>query len=253
MKVLIIEDEILTAKDLARTILIIDPDIEIMDTIQTVEDTINYLRNNPEPDLIFSDIQLGNQLSFDIFKKLKTNVPVIFFTAYNKYAIEAFKANGIDYILKPFTTDTISSALEKFQSLKEKFGKTKDEISSILQNFEDNITKKNKAILVYIADKIIPIQISNIAVFYIENEITYAHTFESKQYIIYDKLDDLEKSNIYEYFRANRQILINRKAIKDVSNYFNRKLLINLTFAFKKQIIISKLRTSDFLRWLAKY
>lgn len=252
MNVIIIEDELPTAKDLMRTIKSIDDDIEIVAILQTVEDALNYLMNKSDIDLIFSDILLGNQLSFEIFKKVKTNIPVIFCTAYDEYALEAFKANGIDYLLKPFNKNNISKALDKFQSLKEKFNQGEQDLSTVLEKVEQNIRKNKSSILVYAGDKIIPIDITTIALFYVVNKSTFAYTFETKQHLVKENLDYLEEVNKPNFFRTNRQFLINRKAVKDVSQYFNRKLLVNLKIPFNEKIIVSKLRTSDLMKWLTE-
>ncbi len=252
MRVIIIEDELFTAKDLERTVKTVEPNIEVIAILQSVEEAIDYFKNNGEPDLIFSDIQLGKHLSFEIFKKIKISAPVIFCTAYNEYALEAFNSNGIDYLLKPFNKNSIEKTLEKYQNLKQKFNKSQDEISIILNKIERKITNKSSSIVVFVGDKIIPIEISNIAVFYVENEITYALTFDNKKYSVNEKLETLETNNVQSFFRANRQFLINRKAIKDAANYFNRKLIVNLSITFEQQIIISKLRKADFLAWLTE-
>jgi DNA-binding LytR/AlgR family response regulator len=251
MKVLIIEDELLTAKDLERTIKNIEPDIEIAGIAETVEDAIEFLKNNTETDLIFSDIQLGKHLSFEIFRNIKTNIPVIFCTAYNEYALEAFDTFSIDYILKPFNKNTIEKALGKYHNLKQKFSEKSNNFNSILDSIEQKITKKSSSILIYSGDKIIPLPISEIAVFYIENEITYCIGFDSKKSIINDKLDKLEEKCGNSFFRANRQFLVNRKSIKDAEQYFNRKMLINLNIPFNDKIIISKMKVAEFLNWLS--
>jgi len=251
MKILIIEDELLTAKDLERTIKVVEPDFEIVGIIETVEDAIEFLNDNNGIDLIFSDIQLGKHLSFEIFKKTKHNIPIIFCTAYNEYALDAFNANGIDYILKPFNKNSITKALEKYQNLKLKFSEKSNNINAIIETIEQKLTNKTGSVLVYSGDKIIPLQITEIAVFYIENEITYCFTFDQKLLIINDKLDKLEEKCGNSFFRANRQFLVNRKAVKDAQQYFNRKMLINLNIPFKNEIIISKLRVTDFLNWLS--
>jgi len=251
MNVLIIEDELLTANDLERTIKTVEPNIEIIGIAETVEDTVEFLKENNEIDLIFSDIQLGKHLSFEIFKKTNHKIPVIFCTAYNEYALDAFNANGIDYVLKPFNKNSIAKALEKYQNLKMKFSEKSNNFNAILDTIEQKLTNKSGSVLVYSGDKIIPLQISEIAVFYIENEITYCFTFEQKQLSINDKLDKLEEKCGNTFFRANRQFLVNRKAIKDAQQYFNRKMLINLNIPFKNEIIISKLRITEFLNWLS--
>jgi len=251
MKILIIEDEKLTAKDLANTIRVIEPDAEILPILYSVEDALDFLQQNPEIDLIFSDIELGDGLSFDIFQKTQNNTPVIFCTAYEQYTLEAFKTAGIDYILKPFNKLSVEKTLIKYKNLKEKFSQSATTLDTVISTIKNNLTKTNPSVIVHQGDKIIPINCQQIALFFIENDIVFAYTFESKKYVINQKLDALEKLYVPIFFRANRQFLINRKAVKDASQYFNRKMIAHLTIPFAEQIIVGKLKTTDFLQWLA--
>lgn len=251
MKVIIIEDEKLTAKDLAKTLVAIDADIEIVATIHSVEEGLAFFQNDYESDLIFSDIELGDGLSFDIFHKHQNVSPIIFCTAYQQYMLDAFKTAGIDYVLKPFSKVSIEKALLKFNSLKENFEKPTSDITIVYDAIKNNLLGKVSSIIVHQGDKIIPINGNDIALFFIENECTFAFTFEQKKYLVNQKMESLEKT-FPDFFRANRQFLVNRKAIKDASQYFNRKMLANLNVPFKEQIIISKLKTTDFIQWLAK-
>ncbi|TAH20777.1 MAG: DNA-binding response regulator [Cytophagales bacterium] len=250
MRVVIIEDEKLTAKDLAKTLVAIDADIEIVTTIYSVEEGLLFFQNTPELDLIFSDIELGDGLSSDIFQKHQNTTPIIFCTAYQQYTLDAFKTAGIDYVLKPFSKVTIEKALMKFKSLKEKFEKPSTDLSNIYASLRNTLLGKTASIIVHQGDKIIPISGNDIALFYIENENVFAFTFEQKKYLVNQKLESLEKT-FPDFFRVNRQFLINRKAVKDASQYFNRKMLANLTIPFKEQIIIGKLKTTEFIQWLA--
>lgn len=250
MRVVIIEDEKLTAKDLAKTLVAIDADIEIVTTIYSVEEGLLFFQNTPELDLIFSDIELGDGLSFDIFQKHQNTTPIIFCTAYQQYTLDAFKTAGIDYVLKPFSKAAIEKALMKFKSLKEKFEKPTADLSNIYASLKNTLLGKTASVIVHQGDKIIPISGNDIALFYIENESVFAFTFEQKKHLVNQKMESLEKT-FPDFFRANRQFLISRKAVKDASQYFNRKMLANLTIPFKEQIIISKLKTTEFVQWLA--
>ena len=250
MKILIIEDEKLTAKDLANTIKIIEPDAEILPIIYSVEDALDFLQQKPEIDLIFSDIELGDGLSFDIFQKTQNTTPIIFCTAYQQYTLEAFKTAGIDYILKPFNKLSVEKTLLKYKKLKEKFSQSSTDFNVAISSIKNNLTNTNPSVIVHQGDKIIPIKCQQIALFFIENDIVSAYTFESKKYVINQKLDALEKLFVPLFFRANRQFLINRTAVKDASQYFNRKMTANLTIPFTEQIIIGKLKAKEFVNWL---
>jgi two-component system, LytTR family, response regulator LytT len=252
MKIAIIEDEKLTAKDLARTITAIEPDAEIVASLPSVELAIEFLSKNKDIDLIFSDVQLGDGLSFIIFEKVQNKTPIIFCTAYNEYALEAFKTVGIDYLLKPFSKTSVSKSLEKYHSLKEHLTPPQQDISSLMNLFKNQLNpSKTPSVIMQQGDRIIPLEGSDIALFYIEDNYVFAYTFDQKNHILSQKLDVLEKTFSPSFFRANRQFLINRKAVKDASHSFNRKIEVNLLFPFKEQIIVGKLKVTAFLEWLA--
>jgi DNA-binding LytR/AlgR family response regulator len=247
MNIVIIEDEKITADDLAETIKKIQPGAVISCILSSVKTSVDYFRGNEAPDLIFSDIQLGDGLSFEIFRSVKVNAPVIFCTAYDEYALNAFRSNGIDYVLKPFTAKSISEALDKYHTLKQTFSDEKHYKAII-----DTLMNRDipKAILVHQNDKIMPMRLEEIALFYIENEITYLITFGNRSYMINKYLDELEAMCGSSFFRVNRQYLVNRKAVIDASHYFSRKLSVNISIPFNEKIIVSKERTPQFLNWL---
>jgi len=252
MKIVIIEDERLTANDLADTIQQFDAGITISAKLLSVKDGIRYFQENEVPDLIFSDIQLGDGLSFEIFKATKINVPVIFCTAYDEYALTAFSTNGIDYLLKPFTLDTVSGALEKFNRL---IGSAKPQeavqLEKIVRLFENRQTENPTSILVHYKEKIIPIKFSDTAVFYLEEELVRMITFDQKIYFPKQNLEELEKMTGKKFYRANRQCLINRNAILDVSNQLGRKLWVNVSVTLKESITVSREKMPHFLKWLS--
>ena len=254
MKIIIIEDEKLTAKDLAKTIKAIDSDIEIVALLHSVEEATDFFKTNPELDLIFSDIELGDGLSFEIFEKVNNSIPIIFCTAFNEYALEAFKAVGIDYLLKPFSKNTVEKSLKKYHLLKEKFASQEDSTLNLMSLLKNKLfPTKMPSVIMQQGDKIIPLEGDKIALFYIEDNVVFAYTFDQKKYLLSQKLDVLEHTFSPIFFRANRQFLINRKAIKDASHYFNRKIVVNLTLPYDEQIIVGKLKVTSFLDWLANY
>jgi len=252
MKIVIIEDEQLTADDLSETILKVSPEVLIIARLSSVKDAVAWFRKNEQPDLIFSDIQLGDGLCFEIFRKHPITTPVIFCTAFDEYALTAFKAHGIDYILKPFDEQTIAGALTRYKELERKFLGNNKQIETILQLFENRKNQKQGSVLVYHKDKILPIKLQDIALFYLEHEITYIITFGQKTFTISKSLEELEEIAGNSFYRANRQYLINRKAIKEASQYFARKLSIALSIPFSETITVSKVKVPDFLNWLSR-
>lgn len=253
MKIVIIEDEKVTAKDLKRTLLAVEPDVEIAALLHSVEEAIEYFKEHEDTDLIFSDIQLGDGLSFEIFKKMEHQVPIIFCTAYNDYFSEAFEATGIDYILKPFNKAAIEKALAKYAALEKRFTRNNENFKEQLSLLETRITPKKSAVIIRQRDKIIPLESSAIALFFSENGYTYAYTFSQEKFVVNENLEVLENYFTPTFFRANRQYLVNRKAIIDATHFFNRKIMVNLNVPFKEQILVGKLKNTSFVEWLSQY
>jgi DNA-binding LytR/AlgR family response regulator len=248
MKIVVIEDEKITADDLIENLLEIKPNYTIVKILKSISEALAFFQQQPEVDLIFSDIQLGDGLSFDIFKKTKINVPIIFCTAHNEFAFEAFKANGIDYILKPFNIAEIKKAIEKFELLT---NKNEVSINNLLEYFSlKQPAAKNGSILVYQKDVIIPINTYDIAIVQLNNGIVKLVAFNGTTYFTTQSLEEIEKLNLLFFFRANRQFILHRNIVKDVVQHFNRKLLVRLSIPFDEQIFISKEKTPAFLAWL---
>ncbi len=252
MKIVIIEDEHLTAEDLAETILKVVPDAQITAFLYSVNSAISWLGKNEQPDLIFSDIQLGDGLCFEIFKTISVNTPVIFCTAYDEYALKAFDANGIDYILKPFDEKAIEKAFQKYLRLKDKLSGNLANLDQIIQLFENKKKQSKGSVLVYKQDKVLPVRFDDIAVFYIENEVTYLLTFNNHRYTLNQTIENIEAIVPDYFYRVNRQFLINRKSIREASRYFARKLSLSLIIPFKETITVSKNKVTDFLNWLSE-
>lgn len=250
MRIVIIEDELLTANDLAATLKKVAPQAEIVAILGAVRESIDFFEaNKTHIDLIFSDIQLGDGLSFEIFQRVAVHTPIIFCTAYDEYALNAFKVSSIHYMLKPFSVKTVSDALEKFQDLKTSLTQKNPEYDTLLNLLSNR--KGQGSVLVYQHDKILPIKIDSIALIFIEHEITYLITFENTRLVINKTLEELEHIAGPNFYRANRQYLVNRKAIKDSSQYFGRKLAINLIIPFEEKITVSKTKATEYLEWLS--
>ena len=244
MNVVIIEDEPLTAQDLKTCILAAEPSARVVAMISSVGESIAYFREQPAPDLVFSDIQLGDGLSFSIFSANEQTIPVIFCTAYDEYALDAFRAAGIDYILKPYTPKDIAAALAKFRA----FRGPSPSYTAVAQSFGN---RKQQSVLVFFKEKIVPVDVGDIALFYLRSDVTRLVTFGKQQYVVGRPLEELERTIAGRFYRVNRQYLVNRRAIKDVSQYFGRKLLLNLSIPFDEKVTVGRLKTHEFLDWLA--
>lgn len=254
MNIVIIEDELLTAEDLAEIIGRVGKDVHIAAILDSVKDAIAFFKKGQPVDLVFSDIQLGDGLSFEIFRAARVEAPIIFCTAYDEYALDAIKSNGIEYILKPFTADSIIKAIDKYHQLKKHFNPIAIDYEKIIQAITGNDIggKQANSILVYHRDKILPIGLDEVALFYIENDLTHLYCFNGKFYVVNQTLDELEQLSKANFFRINRQFLVNRRAVVDANHYQHRKYVVNLSVHFKEVLVVSKNRTSDFLQWLTR-
>lgn len=252
MKAVIIEDEQLTAEDLAAILLKLPVNLEVMKILSTVKEAIEYFNNGAQPDLIFCDIELGDGHSFEIFKHVPITAPVIFCTAYNKYALQAFENNGVGYVLKPFTRKSIKDAVDKFMALKKEITRTAADLTLLLSGIQlaQSENKKSSSLLVNWKDKIIPVKHEDIALFGIEYKTSYLITFSNQRYVLSYNLDELEQICGSSFYRANRQYLINRTAVEEAIQYTARKLFIKLKIKGEFDITVAKAKVPEFLSWL---
>lgn len=249
MNIIIIEDELKTAASLEKIVLELKPDARITGKYQSIESSVNAL-SAAIPDLIFMDIQLADGLCFDIFKSVDITCPVVFCTAYDEYSLDAFKSNGIDYILKPFSKEDIEKGLKKVDELKNFFQqKSAPDISELLTRLEPQNTKTS--FLVFKNQKYKTVHIDDIAYFSIRHETTWITCFDKQQFTINQTLEQVANTvSAKQFFRINRQYLINFKAIKEVEHHFMRKLLVSLSVETPDALLINKEKTSSFLAWM---
>jgi len=250
MKILIIEDENLAAKRLIQLIKEQLPEAEIFGNLDTVVASVQWLNENPEPDLIFLDIQLADGISFEIFEKVKIDSPIIFCTAFDQYAIKAFKLNSIDYLLKPIDPEELSHAVTKFQSGRKAPSITLDQIRHLLQPVQK--TYKNR-FLVKLGERIQTVDSQEIGFFYSEDKVTLLQTRNGKKFIIDYTLDEVEEMVDPEhFFRLNRKYISAINAIKEVFTYSNSRLKIHLENCNDNDILISRERMGPFKSWLGQ-
>ena len=250
MNVVLIEDEKLVSDDLADILHSLDGTINISHTISSVKEAVSYFKHHDTPQLIFSDIQLGDGYSFEIFKELQTETPVIYCTAFNQHALQAFENNGIAYVLKPYSRNTIKQALDKYQSLKKTFGLHQQINYDNLLAAITGQTAKPQTLLVNYKNKIIPVKIAEVACFNIDHKATSLVTLQNERYSINQSLDELEEICGNNFFRANRQFLINKAGVKEVVHYGLRKLFVTLCVETGEQVVINKVKITAFLNWL---
>ncbi|AXY75537.1 DNA-binding response regulator [Paraflavitalea soli] len=253
MTILIIEDEVQTARDLQETIVALRPSFSIAGVIDSVETGLEWFEQHAQPDLIFSDIQLGDGLAFDIFRQVRLACPVVFCTAYDQYAIQAFRNNGIDYLLKPLDEQLLKQCLDKIHLLLQKpaANTSLPDLTELLKAISGTHKSYKSTFLVSYREKLIPVNIDDILFFRVAGEVVELFTKDNQQYRMAEALDHLESLvDPALFYRANRQYLVAFKAIREVEIYFERKLLVKLVQPTADPIIISKAKATDFLTWM---
>ncbi|TJY33360.1 LytR/AlgR family response regulator transcription factor [Pontimicrobium aquaticum] len=247
MNVVIVEDEIPALEKLERYILKYDNTINILAKLTSIQDTVTWLQSHKDSvDMLFLDIQLSEGLSFEIFNQIQLEKPIIFTTAFDEFAIDAFKLNSIDYILKPITFTDVSKALTKFKDFKSILS------SSTLKNVSNAIVNKSfkDRFLVRLGNHIHSIKTNKIALFYAEGRTVFLVTTDAKKFVLDYKLEDLNQIvNPQNFMRVNRTFIINLDAIKDVIVYSNSRLKLILNVATDNDIIVSRDRVSRFKAW----
>ena len=251
MKIIIIEDEKLSADHLELLLKKIDPEIEVLARIDSVKNSVQFLQEHSVAELLFVDIHLADGLSFDIFSKVNINIPVIFTTAYDEYAIKAFKINSIDYLLKPIGLEDLKIALQKFKKLNfNQYQNRLEEMNLLYQKIQKPY--KNR-FLVKLGDSIQSVKTEDIASFIFEDGLVLLITSGGKRYVIDYTLDHLEELlNPDVFFRINRKAMIQINAIQKVSSYFNSRLKLQSTSLSDENAIVSRERVHDFKNWLDK-
>lgn len=255
MNILIIEDEIKTAKELRAMIERLDDGLRVVGVVPSVKAGTEWLRNQAPPHLIFSDIQLSDGLSFEIFRTVQVPCPVIFCTAFDHYAIQAFEVNGVDYLLKPIDENKLAGSLRKYEQMRQLMAGGALVSAQRLEMLLDQLlpTTYKSSLLVFRNEKIIPVPTKDIAFFHSAGGIVNAHTKTNQVYLIQEVLDELEPLlDPYRFFRTNRQFIVNRDVLVMAEHYFNRRLVAKLSVETPERIVVSKVKAPEFLAWMAK-
>ncbi len=246
MKVLIIEDESAAANRLAKLIQEIDPSIEVVEQLDSIESSVNWLEKHGAPDLLFMDIHLADGSSFEIFRFVKLDKPVIFTTAYDEYALQAFKVNAIDYLLKPLKKSELEQAINKYRNLQKPAEMNYQALANSLQS-----DKYNFRFLIRFGQNIKVVEFRDAAYFYTEDKITFIVTKEGKRYPVEPSLEKLEEmADPRAFFRINRQFIINIESIKEMYAYSKSRVKLKLDPPTDKETIVSTERSPVFKKWL---
>ena len=252
MNILIVEDEQRTALML-KEFIEWHPTYRVVSICDSIEMTVAYLREQQQNlDVIFMDIELSDGQCFEIFDKIAVNLPVVFCTSYDEFALKAFKNHGIDFIVKPFNIEDIRETIAKIEALKGNF--THQTYQN--PNIKAALTQKEPpqtSFLIRFREKMYPVAVSDIAFIALEHETAYLYNFKGEKHPIFKSLDEIENAiPPKQFYRINRQMIVNRNAIKEIEPYFNQKLVVQLTIQTTEQALVSRLKVAPFLSWLEK-
>ena len=251
MKILLIEDEPLAIEQLENIIMSWKGDTEIVGRIDSTESGLRWFKENETPDLILSDVQLSDGISIEIFKKVNKNLPIVFITAYDHYAIDAFKFNAIDYLLKPIDAKKLRMVLDKVESQNQVFEKIDyQKLADLVLN---KMKPSEKRFLIKFSGQLINLSSIDVAYFYTYQKMVMVMTSAGKKMPIDESLEQLEKElNKSQFFRVNRGIIINEKAIDKMVAYSRSRVKLILQPNFEEDVIVSRERTASFKNWLLK-
>jgi DNA-binding LytR/AlgR family response regulator len=251
MRILIIEDEPQAAQRLSTLVLELVPGAEILAKVDSVKKSVDWFSKNVQPDLILMDIQLADGLSFEIFQDVEVKAPVIFTTAYDEYALKAFKVNSIDYILKPVDKEELRKAIEKLRGLKKPDGDSNIALKNI-QEAVRLLTKKFKTrFVIKVGEHLRTVEVSAIRFFYSQEKTTFAVTDDNRQHILDFTLEELEDMlDPSDFFRINRKYFVSATSIQDIINYSNSRLRLVLKNCTDNDVIVARERVQEFKSWL---
>ena len=251
MNVLLIEDEEAAVTRMQKMLRQLDPNLQIAGVADSIESSVNWLRENPAPDLIFSDIHLADGSSFEIFKEVEVSAPVIFTTAFDQYALDAFKVNSIDYLLKPVKPAELEKSLDKWKKLRTQNSSPAIDYQQLLQALKPAQNNFQKRLVIRYGPHIKTVEVADVAYFFTQEKITFLCTFEGKKLPVDATLDEMEKElDPSEFFRINRQFIINIKAIGSMVSYSKSRVKIELQPPSEIETIVSTERSSTFKNWL---
>lgn len=253
LKIVIAEDEPLAADRLKKMLSSIEPDANVVAAFDSIRSASKWFRDHKSPDLALFDIQLSDGLCFDIFQQAEVKCPVIFTTAYDEYALKAFKLNSVDYLLKPIDEEELKQALSKFKShhALTSTQQRSDEWQRIAQLLQQHPSSYRSRFLVRIGDRLEAVSVGNILCFYADEKITILLTTDSKKFTVEESLDELQPQlDPQKFFRLNRQYLCSLDAILDIRSHFNGKLKVKLKNVVDEEIFVSRERAAEFRQWL---
>jgi DNA-binding LytR/AlgR family response regulator len=254
MKILIVEDEELAVKKLRKNLMSVSDSAEVVGVTDSIKTTVEWLQENPHPDLILMDIELADGQSFEIFNLTEVRSPVIFTTSYDEFALKAFKVNSLDYLLKPVQKEELQAALNKYQKLKVS-SEGNLNMDDLVKELQQKLKPKSfrKRFLVKHAQKLISVEISDIAYFYSDGRLNFFKTNDNKKFVVDYTMDELEDMLDPEiYFRISRSFYVSIDSVEKIDDYFGNRLILGLKPAVDKEALVSREKVTDFKNWLGK-
>lgn len=259
MRILIVEDEELAVKKLQKTLLAVDTDATVIGVTDSIKGTVDWLQENTQPDLILMDIELADGQSFEIFNLTEVKSPVIFTTSYDEYALKAFKVNSVDYLLKPIQKEELQAALQKYRQLHTVSKPVDDKAGISLENLVRELQQKlqpkefRKRFLVKHAQKLVSVEIDEIAYFYSDGRLNFFKTIDNKKYVVDYTMDELEEMlDPEKYFRISRSFYVSVSSIDKIDDYFGNRLILQLKPAVDKEALVSREKVTEFKKWMGK-
>lgn len=254
MRILIIEDEELAVKKLQKTLASTTADAQVVGTTDSIKSSVEWLQQNPAPDLILMDIELADGQSFEIFNLTEVKSPVIFTTSYDEYALKAFKVNSVDYLLKPVQKEELQAALNKFTKL-QKENKPDINIESLVKELQQKLQHKEyrKRFLVKHAQKLVSIEVDDIAYFYSDGRLNFFKTNDNRKFVVDYTMDELEEMlDPEKYFRISRSFYVSIDSVDKIDDYFGNRLILGIKPAVDKEALVSREKVTEFKKWLGK-
>ncbi len=255
MKILIVEDEELAVKKLQKTLTAADETANVIGVTDSIRSTVEWLQQNPQPDLILMDIELADGQSFEIFNLTEVKSPVIFTTSYDEYALKAFKVNSVDYLLKPIQMEELQGALTKFKKLKGDDRATDLSFDKLVKELQQKLQPKDfrKRFLVKHAQKLVSIEVEDITYFYSDGRLNFFKTKDNKKFVVDYTMDELEDMlDPEKFFRISRSFYVSVGSIDKIEDYFGNRLILQLTPAVDKEALVSREKVTEFKKWMGK-
>jgi len=254
MKILIVEDEELAVKKLQKTLEAVDTTAVVTGITDSIQSTVEWLQQNPAPDLVLMDIELADGQSFEIFNLTEVKCPVIFTTSYDEYALKAFKVNSVDYLLKPVQKEELQAAITKFKKLQPG---TKADISidTLVKELQQKLQPKEyrKRFLVKHAQKLVSIEVNDIAFFYSDGRLNFFKTHDNRKFVVDYTMDELEEMlDLAKFYRISRSFYVSINSVEKIDDYFGNRLILGLKPSVDKEALVSREKVTDFKKWMGK-